>query len=786
MSSPYISSSRRLLQEAAPDCDSSVSLQLQLESCEGSSNPKLISTMSDQDATVTPSPAPPAPSGPRPEVSNRGRTADPISSSNAQMEDIPEFEYFGVPGPRGHPPLTEFLDIQDVNMLRRPNEINKIQHNTTFYSSDYLIIRRGQEFQIKITFSRPYKPDTDKFAVEFLIGSSPQYNKGTYIPVLPTKTHQSSWAGCIVNTSDNVVTMGITPSAGCIVGKYSLYVAVVTPYGIRRTRRNEHHDLYILFNPWMSGDAVFLDDEKEREECVMNEMGIIYHGSYDDVAERTWNYGQFDYGVLDACLYILDRSEMPIVNRGDPVKVARQASAMLNARDDNGVLVGNWSGDYTYGVAPTSWTGSTEILLNYSSSKMPVCYAQCWVYAAVFNTFLRCLGIPSRVITNFYSAHDNDGNLKTDIILDENGRIDRFRTKDSVWNYHCWNECYMSRPDLPPGFGGWQAVDATPQETSDGMYRCGPSSVQAIKHGQICFPFDAAFVFAEVNSDVVFYCRRKDGTMEPVKVNRSHVGRTILTKDAGKETRRDITDHYKFPEGSTEERTVLEKAEEYGCHREKSEPSPADVDLVIPHLEVGVGNGFNLILEFINRSDQQRTVDAYVSGNVVYYTGVTSSEFLFRTPTVTIDPNKSVEEVVDVPPKKYMKHLVEQANLHFIVTGKVKETGQIITAMKIISLHNPKLSIKVSGEPRVSEEMIVTVEFTNPFSFNLEDVYIRMEGPGIMLPQHKYYSLIPGGSTLTWTEPFSPRRAGPTRLIAILDCSALRQVQGQVSLNIKP
>lgn len=50
------------------------------------------------------------------------------------------------------------------------------------------------------------------------------------------------------------------------------------------------------------------------------------------------------------------------------------------------MLVGNWSGDYTYGVAPTSWTGSTDILLGYASSKMPVCYAQCWVYAAVFNT----------------------------------------------------------------------------------------------------------------------------------------------------------------------------------------------------------------------------------------------------------------------------------------------------------------------------------------------------------------------------------------------------------------
>lgn len=41
-----------------------------------------------------------------------------------------------------------------------------------------------------------------------------------------------------------------------------------------------------------SADAVYLDDEKQRQECVMTEMGIIYHGAYDDIAERDWNYGQ--------------------------------------------------------------------------------------------------------------------------------------------------------------------------------------------------------------------------------------------------------------------------------------------------------------------------------------------------------------------------------------------------------------------------------------------------------------------------------------------------------------
>lgn len=55
----------------------------------------------------------------------------------------------------------------------------------------------------------------------------------------------------------------------------------------------------------------------------------------------------------------------------------------------------------------------------------------------------------------------------------------------------------------------------------------------------------------------------------------------------------------------------------------------------------------------------------------------------------------AVKELVEVQSKSYMKQLVEQANLHFIVTGKVKETGQIVTAMKVVNLHNPKLIIEV-------------------------------------------------------------------------------------------
>lgn len=50
------------------------------------------------------------------------------------------------------------------------------------------------------------------------------------------------------------------------------------------------------------------------------------------------------------------------------------------------MLVGNWSEDYSMGTAPTAWTGSVKILQQYANTGVPVCFAQCWVFAGVFNT----------------------------------------------------------------------------------------------------------------------------------------------------------------------------------------------------------------------------------------------------------------------------------------------------------------------------------------------------------------------------------------------------------------
>lgn len=181
-------------------------------------------------------------------------------------------------------------------------------------------------------------------------------------------------------------------------------------------------------------------------------------------------------------------------------------NTQVNSHDDNGVLVGNWSGSYESGTPPWQWTGSAPIMDQYlRTNGEPVKFGQCWVFAGVTTTVSKALGIPSRTVTNFVSAHDTDDSLTVDKFFDKSGETISDVNSDSIWNFHVWTDVWMTRFDLPPGYSGWQVIDSTPQETSDGLYRTGPASVESIRRGEIGLTYDSPFVFSEVNADVVHW-----------------------------------------------------------------------------------------------------------------------------------------------------------------------------------------------------------------------------------------------------------------------------------------
>ncbi|GAB5571250.1 coagulation factor XIII A chain isoform X1 [Prionailurus iriomotensis] len=706
-----------------------------------------------------------------------GRRALPRNASNAAEDDLPTVELQGLT-PRGFNLQADYLNVTNVHLFKERWDSNKVDHHTDKYENNHLIVRRGQSFFIQIDFNRPYDPRKDFFRVEYVIGRYPQENKGTYIPVpVVSQLQKGKWGAKVVMREDRSVRLSIQSSPECIVGKFRMYVAVWTPYGVLRTSRNPETDTYILFNPWCEEDAVYLDDDKEREEYVLNDIGVIFYGDFNDIKTRSWSYGQFEDGILDACLYVMDRAEMDLSGRGNPIKVSRVGSAMVNAKDDEGVLVGSWDNIYAYGVPPSAWTGSVDILLEYQSTKNPVRYV------------LRCLGIPARVVTNYFSAHDNDANLQMDIFLEEDGNVNSKLTKDSVWNYHCWNEAWMTRSDLPVGFGGWQAVDSTPQENSDGMYRCGPASVQAIKHGHICFQFDAPFVFAEVNSDLIYITVKKDGTHVVENVDTTHIGKLIVTKEVGGDGIRDITDTYKFQEGQEEERLALETALMYGAKKSLNTEGivkpRSDVDMDFEVEKAVLGRDFKLTITFQNNSPNRYTLSAYLSGNIVFYTGVSKTEFKKETFEVTLEPMSFKKQEVLIRAGEYMSQLLEQGFLHFFVTARVSETRDVLAKQKSTVLAIPKLIIKVRGTRMIGSDMVVTVEFTNPLKETLRNVWIYLDGPGVTKPMRKMFREIRPNSTVQWEEVCRPWVSGPRKLIASMTSDSLRHVYGELELQIQ-
>lgn len=64
------------------------------------------------------------------------------------------------------PAPSVLLEALKINMCQ---DVNKPKHYTTDYYMQNLVVRRGQEFVMQVTFNRPLAPEDD-FHIEFTIG----------------------------------------------------------------------------------------------------------------------------------------------------------------------------------------------------------------------------------------------------------------------------------------------------------------------------------------------------------------------------------------------------------------------------------------------------------------------------------------------------------------------------------------------------------------------------------------------------------------------------------------
>ncbi|XP_078508194.1 protein-glutamine gamma-glutamyltransferase 6-like isoform X2 [Lissotriton helveticus] len=700
-------------------------------------------------------------------------------------------------------------------------EENSIEHHTDNYVSEDLIVRRSQPFKIQLTFNRDVSKE-DEFQFVIMTGPSPSEKDNTWASFLISKAQESaSWVATKHSNSKNGLVVTISSPANAVIGRYKLSIKIASKNG--KTTSSRLDGFILLFNPWAPDDDVFLDDEEARQEYVLNDNGIIFYGLEDFILDHGWNYGQFEESILNICLAILDRSveykEDPIIDysrRNDPVYVGRVVASMINSLDDKGVLMGRWDGSYRRGVHPEAWVGSVDILKRWKKGGYKsVKYGQCWVFGGVACTVLRCLGIPTRVVTNFQSAHDTNQNLCHDQCYDVSGHI-LDEDGDSIWNFHVWDESWFARHDLDSKstYSGWQVIDSTPQEQSSDLYRCGPTSVQAVKQGDVDMAYDSPFVFAEVNADRVTWIVYDDDEelMEPVHTDIKSIGQKISTKAVGSDERVDITDAYKYPEGSKEERAIFLKArekllkmhvmekkgkkkgsigssrrermrnfagmsEDENGRRRKAKNPQVSGKFKLSERPL-INEDINIALILKNPTSSRKTIHVNISASTVRYTGRPTAQIFSDSHDINVKPNSEERIPVLISASDYEHNLTRDNMIEVAAVCEVKKGGKLLVR-KHVSLGQPPLEIKVHGKAVVNEPVQVEVTLTNPLPVSVADGLLLVEGSGLVNGQLKkpLPALKPRETTSIEFE-ITPSRKGNRKLLLVFTSKRFSDIKG--------
>ncbi|XP_069824286.1 protein-glutamine gamma-glutamyltransferase 5-like isoform X2 [Dendropsophus ebraccatus] len=689
---------------------------------------------------------------------------------------------------------------QQVKLCIKDNNRN---HHTDVITDRRLIVRRGQDFKIYLQKSINGDFQLSKESITFVIETGTpklrQYGKKKVFG-FSSNNNRSDWNASVFYEDRTSMEIKIFPPADAIIGLHTLNLQISDG---RQTKIHCLGEFIILFNAWCPDDAVFLPDQEERKEYVMNENGFVFVGNADYISKCSWNFGQFEEDIIDVCLRLLDESLESHKNalkdytmRNDPVYVSRVLSAMINCNDDNGVMLGKWDGNYSDGTSPTKWNGSCCILRQwYISGCQPVKYGQCWVFAAVFCTALRCLGIPARVVTNFDSAHDTDGNLSIDEYYDIMGRP--ISTSDSVWNFHVWNEAWMERRDLPPAYNGWQALDATPQETSNGIYCCGPAPVKAIKEGDIDLNYDCPFIFAEVNADVIKWVVRDNRTPpERVYQDSKKIGKLISTKQVGTYGRMDVTSHYKYDEGSEKERLVFNKAlkirnkpQTDNIYRyETPEPSLSKIgiSLRLKLKEPPVfGQDVQLIACLRNLTSLSKQLNININVQAIQNNGTYMNVVCQISDSMELKPQAEYSAVYLVPFSLYKTCITDSNLLKVSAVGEVTGTQQKLLAERKITLDPPTLQVEKQGNATLFAPYKITTRFCNPLTEELKNCGLRMEGNGLV---HGYIQkdlgdLKPGHGFMISVE-LVPYKSGKRTLQVLFTSNQIKHVKEHLEITV--
>ncbi|OCT60524.1 hypothetical protein XELAEV_180465481mg, partial [Xenopus laevis] len=380
-------------------------------------------------------------------------------------------------------------------------------------------------------------------------------------------------------------------------------------------------------------------------------------------------------------------------------------------------------------------------------------------------------------------------------------------------NFHAWVEGWFKRQDLGSRYDGWQILDATPQEPSGGSYRLGPTSQKAVKEGDVNLPFDGPFVLAEVNADRVSYSRMWDGSLSTLYTDTYSVGQYISTKAVGTFFRHDVTNEYKYPEGSKEERDMFQKAQTLLARpitlasirlngREsfhssaplratlaeessvQEAPKPEITGAFNISGEPQVGEDFTVTLKLKNPSSGKKQVNAKWCLTAIVYNRTPVKEILNGSQSVTLAPNE--EKAIEIPVQySQYENAITPDNMIQATAVCLEENGGSLLVDSVITLKNPPLQLKVTQRVVLGKTVTVNIIFTNPISENITKCVAILEGSGVLKkPFRVTLPNLKANQRVTTEVELTPYRKGKRGIIVGFSCDKFSDVKGFQTIDV--
>ncbi|KAJ7338643.1 hypothetical protein JRQ81_012545, partial [Phrynocephalus forsythii] len=685
---------------------------------------------------------------------------------------------------------------------------NCIKHSTQFFTGDKLIVRRGQPFGFYVHFqNREWDADKDKITFTIETGPKPCDSLGTKsVFPLGGNPDKSHWTACYKLHNGRCLNVSVFPPVNACIGCYSLTMHLIS---CDHTYTQTLGDFYVLFNPWCSDDQVYLDSQAEREEYVLNENGILFQGLPKHITAHPWHFGQFQDDILDICLKILDVSTnflrdpaMDCSYRNDPVYISRVLNAMIGCHKKKSILRLPSSNNYLQGVNPLSWNGSVPILRQWYHSKCkPIKYGHCETFASVMCTVMRCLGIPSRVVTGYYCPMNAADSLIVQEVFDYTGKT--LNGKEHVWVHHCWNESWMVRKDLHQSVGDWQYLNPTPIETSKGPVCSGPIWVKDIKDGNVDTDSDGHRVFCMLNARRSAWVSQSKGKKTKLHCNTRMFGQCITTKSVGTSYGlEDVTNSYKHELGSVQEKAAL--------HRAYRKINPQYLNATNSEIDKDIASNRNrslkdtgLIMKFTmancpvygqdvqinwvleNMGSEIKDKKFNLSAQGMMYNGCVFDQLWKENMHVTLGPGEVKTILLVIPYENYGPHLCDYNILRLVAISMPEPKGEIMMLERDVLIDSLPVEIKLLDHPTLNTPCSTEVTFCNPLNEDLKNCVLNLEGYGLIgEPITTELGTLAAKHKAQTCVEFTPCRHGRHQFVASVSCYKFCNCKGYASIDM--